>query len=178
MKSSCAISGCALPRFLEGHHCWRGFPSLNNGPSKKEEERRMLCVITPWLQTRPLPQCQYGGHLGVSSDILSNCIILLSMLTGYVIFHRSVRIIRAWLSQRDPPDVCDLLQLDLVFPSKPCQIGLARTFQEHFNENTLERISLIQLLQPLQKGNQTVNGVVDQSNLFCMWQLWQKYMTK
>lgn len=75
------------------------------------------------------------GHLGVRSDILSNCIILLSMLTGYVIFHRSVPIIRAWLSQRDPPDVCDLLQLDLVFPSKPHHPGLNRSFQEHFNEN-------------------------------------------
>lgn len=48
------------------------------------------------------------GHPGVRSDILSNCIILLSMLKGYVIFHRSLPIIRAWLSQRDPPDVCDL----------------------------------------------------------------------
>lgn len=71
------------------------------------------CLITGWLQTPRLLLCQDGGHLGVRSDILSNCIILLSMLTGYVIFHRSAPIIRARLSQKDPPDVCD-----------PCAIGL------------------------------------------------------
>lgn len=92
------------------------------------------------------PPVPGAGHLGVRSDILSNCIILLNMLTGYVIFHRSVPIIRAQLSHRDPTDVCDLLQLDLVFPSKPCQPGLAGTFQKHFYESALERIRLIQLL--------------------------------
>lgn len=85
------------------------------------------------------PTVPRWGHLGLKSDILSNCIILLSMLMGYVIFHRSVPIIRAWLSQRDPPDVCDLLQLDLVFPSKPQQPGLTRTFQKQFLENWADR---------------------------------------
>lgn len=43
-----------------------------------------------------------GVTWGVRSDILSNCIILLSMLTGDVIFHRSVPIIRARLSRKRP----------------------------------------------------------------------------
>lgn len=44
MKSSCAISGCALPRFLEGHHCWRGFPSLNSWTIKERgREENALC---------------------------------------------------------------------------------------------------------------------------------------
>lgn len=50
---------------------------------------------------------------GVNSHILSNCIILLSVLTGWVIFHRSVLVIKALLPHRDPPDVCDLFAIGL-----------------------------------------------------------------
>lgn len=81
--------------------------------------RREACLITGWLQTPRLLLCQDGGHLGVRSDILSNCIILLSMLTGYVIFHRSVPIIRARLSRKDPPDVCDPFAIGLGPPTHP-----------------------------------------------------------
>lgn len=140
---------------MDLHHTLLRRPSLlegiplpkYRGPSERESERRRA-DSSAWLAADSSCSTVAGwGHLGVRSDILSNCIILLSMLTGYVIFHRSVPIIRARLSQRDPPDVCDLLQLDLVFPSKPRQPGLARTFQEHFNApSTLERIQLIQLL--------------------------------
>lgn len=82
--------------------------------------RRVPCLITGRLQTPRLLLCQDGGHLGVRSDILSNCIILLSMLTGYVIFHRSVPIIRARLSRKDPPDVCDPFAIGLgAAPANP-----------------------------------------------------------
>lgn len=54
------------------------------------------------------------------SDILSNCIILLSMLTGYVIFHRSAPIIRARLSRKEPPDACDPSAIGLgAAPTNP-----------------------------------------------------------
>lgn len=102
---------------------------------KMKREREMSLHYQSLATDSASPTVPRWGHLGLKSDILSNCIILLSMLMGYVIFHRSVPIIRAWLSQRDPPDVCDLLQLDLVFPSKPQQPGLTRTFQKQFLEN-------------------------------------------
>lgn len=60
------------------------------------------CVCVSQLQTYSCPAVPRSGHQGVNSDILSNCIILLSMLTADVIFHRSVLIIRAWFSQRGP----------------------------------------------------------------------------
>lgn len=54
------------------------------------------------------------------------------MLTGYVIFHRSVPIIRARLSQRDLPDVCNPFPIGLGIFSQALPPGLARTFQKHF----------------------------------------------
>lgn len=97
---------------LSRQRLW-GLPRLNIGDRQREP-----CIITSRLQTPRLLLCQDGGHLGVRSDILSNCIILLSMLTGYVIFHRSVPIIRAQLSWKDPPDVCDpfAIGLSIVAP--------------------------------------------------------------
>lgn len=93
---------------------WRLLP-LNAGSCRRETR-----LITGWLQTPRLLLCQDGGHLGVRSDILSNCIILLSMLTGYVKFYRSVPIIRAQLSRKDPPDVCDPFAIGLgAAPTKP-----------------------------------------------------------
>lgn len=59
-----------------------------------------MCVSQ--LHTDSSPAVLRSGHQGVNSDILSNCIILLSMLTADVIFHRSVLIIRARFSQRGP----------------------------------------------------------------------------
>lgn len=42
------------------------------------------------------------------------------MLTGYVIFHRSAPIIRARLSEKDPPDVCDPFAIGLgAAPTNP-----------------------------------------------------------
>lgn len=103
---------------------------------------REPCLITGWLQTPRLLLCQDGGHLGVRSDILSNCIILLSMLTGDVIFHRSAPIIRARLSRKDPPDVRDPFAIGLgaaatnPATSKPyADSVLAKKFREHFKEN-------------------------------------------
>lgn len=98
---------------LLSHQRLWGLPRLNIGDRQREP-----CVITSRLQTPYLLLCQDGGHLGVVSDILSNCIILLSMLTGYVIFHRSVPIIRARLSWKDPPDVCGpfTIGLSIVAP--------------------------------------------------------------
>lgn len=117
--------------------CVAGLLLLNVGGCWKES-----CLITGWLQTPRLLPCQDGGHLGVRSDILSNCIILLSMLTGYVIFHRSAPIIRAQLSRKDPPDVCDPFAIGLgAAPTNPAtskpytDSASAKKFQEHFKEN-------------------------------------------
>lgn len=102
--------------------CVAGLLLLNVGSCWRES-----CLITGWLQTPRLLLCQDGGHLGVRSDILSNCIILLSMLTGYVIFHRSAPIIRAQLSRKDPPDVCDPFAIGLgAAPTKPGHLETVR----------------------------------------------------
>lgn len=118
--------------------CVAGLLFLNVGSCWKQ-----ACLITGLLQTPRLLLCQDRGHLGLRSDILSNCIILLSMLTGYVIFHRSAPIIRAWLSRKDPPDVCDPCAIGLgAAPTNPDtskpyaeSVCSAKKFQEHFKEN-------------------------------------------
>lgn len=64
------------------------------------------------------------------------------MLTGYVIFHRSAPIIRARLSRKDPPDVCDPFAIGLgAAPTNSATLKpytdsvLAKKLQEHFKEN-------------------------------------------
>lgn len=124
----CTTSLLREPWLLEG------IPLLKfREPSEWKRERESVEVALYYHSLDAVsssPAVPEWGHLGVRSDILSNCIILLSMLTGYVIFRRSVPIIRARLSQRDPPDVSDLLQLDLVFPSKTLPAWAHQNFSE------------------------------------------------
>lgn len=137
----CATSLLKRPLLLKKY--WRGSLCLNTGEHQTERDRepgRLLCTIIP------PPHCaRMGSPVGEEWHPLILHHFAEHAHRLYDISQVSAYNGGAQLCEKDPPDVCDLLQLDLVFPTEHFQPGLARTFQTHFYEAVPEMIWLIEV---------------------------------